>query len=98
MEQAYKWERHAPFEHFVGFLKDQFKWRMPLWQLGSRREKRTYVFEQEIDRSIYEQLDKLNARYTCQLLVEGVIKKPEWNYNQNSSPDSKEYTIRKTNL
>ena len=28
-ERAYKRVGHAPFEHFVRFLKDQFKWRMP---------------------------------------------------------------------
>ena len=51
---------------------------------GSRRGKQTsvYLFEQEIDRSIYKQLNKLNARYTCKILVEGVIKRPKRNYNQ----------------
>ena len=28
-ERAYKREGHALFEHFVGFLTDQFEWRMP---------------------------------------------------------------------
>ena len=28
MEQAYKREGHAPFEHFVGFLTDQLKKQM----------------------------------------------------------------------
>ena len=41
-----------------------------------------------IDGSIYEQLNKLNERYTCEILVEGVIKRPEWNYDQISLPDS----------
>ena len=36
--------------------------------------------------------------YTCKILEEGVIKRPERNYDQISSPDSKEYTVRKTNL
>ena len=62
------------------------------------RELPFYLFEQEIDRSIYEQLNKLNVRYTCKILVEGVIKRPERNYDQISSSDSKAYTVRKTNL
>ena len=60
--------------------------------VGKQKGKRTsvYLFEQEMDRSIYKQLNKLNARYTCKVLVEGVIKRPEQNYHQISSPDSKE--------
>ena len=28
LKQAYKREGHTLFEHFVGFLPDQFKWQM----------------------------------------------------------------------
>ena len=54
--------------------------------------------EQESNRSIYEQLNKLNARYTCKILVEGVVKRPGRNYGQISSPDSKVYTVRNASI
>ena len=60
------------------------------------KENFLYLFEQEIDRSIYEQLNKLNAKYTCKILVarlkdqNGNIKFLRW--------IRKSITVRKTNL
>ena len=53
--------------------------------VGQQKGKDNFrLFEQDIDGSIHEQLNKLNARYTCKILVEGVIKRPERNYDQIS--------------
>ena len=42
-----------------------------------------------MDTLIYEQLNKLNARYAHKILVEGMIKRPEQKYDQVSLPDLK---------
>ena len=51
--------------------------------VGQQRVKENFrLFSWTGDRLIDdEQLNKLNARYTCKILVEGVIKRPEQNYN-----------------